>query len=102
MGISYSAKIMIGRPYEDIDFDRLVDEDQDPVDFVWNNGFDWASPYYDSPPEEGLIGVTLLSSSCYSFEEIPEEFKNGVEEAKKKFYDMFGIEAKMYLTVHGD
>ena len=62
MGITYSAKIIVGRPYEDIDFQGLIGEDQDPLDFVWDNDFDQASPYYDSPQEECLIGVTLLSS----------------------------------------
>lgn len=58
MGMSIDAMLIYGVPYEDI-----PEELQDQVDEMLDYGeLDFASPYYDSPREDWIVGVTV---DCY-------------------------------------
>ena len=100
MGITYAAKIVVGLPYEDLDIEDHLDDDQTSYDFFEENDLEWVQPYYDADINECLIGTTIVSARAYSWTELPEELKNGIDTEKKKFYNIFGVEAKVYLSLH--
>lgn len=55
MGIDISAKLIYGLPYSD-----LPEEILKRVDNMLDMGdLDYASPYYDSPREEWIVGVEI-------------------------------------------
>ena len=55
MGIDIGAKLIYGLPYEDI-----PEEITEEVDEMLDDGsLDYASPYYDSPREEWIVGVEI-------------------------------------------
>ena len=55
MGIDISAKLIYGLPYEDIPGEIL-----DEVDEMLDNGdLAYASPYYDAPRDEWIVGVEI-------------------------------------------
>ncbi len=78
MGIDISAKLIYGLPYSD-----LPEEILKIVDNMLDNGeLDYASPYYDAPRDEWIVGVEItawkkghydLGYEIYQIdEEIPE------------------------------
>ena len=53
MGIDISAKLLYGLPYEDIP-EEILDEVNDMLD---SGELDYASPYYDAPRGDWIVGV---------------------------------------------
>ena len=80
MGIDISAKLIYGLPYSDIP-EEILDE----VDEMLDNGdLDYASPYYDAPRGDWIVGVEVecyghapseIYDQCKIIEEEHEGFK---------------------------
>ena len=57
MGIDISAKLIYGLPYSDIPEEMLEE-----VDEMLDNGeLEYASPYYDAPRDEWIVGVEIAA-----------------------------------------
>ena len=57
MGIDISAKLIYGLPYSDLPEEILED-----VNAMLDNGeLDYASPYYDAPRDEWIVGVEITA-----------------------------------------
>ncbi len=57
MGINISAKLIYGLPYSD-----LPEEILEGVDEMLDNGeLEYASPYYDAPRDEWIVGVEIAA-----------------------------------------
>ena len=57
MGIDISAKLIYGLPYSD-----LPEEILEEVDEMLDNGeLEYASPYYDAPRGEWIVGVEITA-----------------------------------------
>lgn len=78
MGIDISAKLLYGLPYEDIP-EEILDEVNAMLD---DGSLDYASPTYDAPRGEWIVGVEISAWKMGQFdlgykiyqidEEIPE------------------------------
>lgn len=78
MGIDISAKLIYGLPYSDLP-EEILDEVNDMLDM---GDLDYASPYYDAPRDEWIVGVEISAWKMGQFdlgykiyqidEEIPE------------------------------
>lgn len=114
MGIYYSAEIVVGLPYDELEdhYNQILTVDKEEVDEDdYNEGFyEWyeglglsrISPYYDASNDDCLIGVTVLETSSYRYEEIDEStLKNLIAEASVDFQQATGLQGKIYLTPHG-
>ena len=55
MGIDISAKLIYGLPYKDIP-EEILDEVNEMLD---NGDLDYASPYYDAPQGDWIVGVEI-------------------------------------------
>ena len=55
MGIGISAKLIYGTPYSDLPED-ILEEVNEMLD---NGELEYASPYYDAPREEWIVGVEI-------------------------------------------
>ena len=56
MGIDISAKLIYGLPYSD-----LPEEIREEVNEMLDMGdLDYASPYYDAPRNEWIVGVDMM------------------------------------------
>ena len=92
MSVSTECGIMVGLPYEDI----LVYEDID--DLLDDGELDRTSLYYDSSAEDNIVGFWVLQG--HGSEIDLEELTIQTTEAKKKFFDIFKQEAKLYLGLN--
>ena len=57
MGIDISAKLIYGLPYSDIP-EEITEEVDEMLD---DGGLDYASPYYDAPRDEWIVGVEIVA-----------------------------------------
>lgn len=90
MGVSYSAKIVVGLPFNQIpNAQELLDDCR----------LDSFSYYYDCDEEDRLIGYEIQSSGSYNYSEIPVVLDN--LRLSKRFHEETGLHAKVYLTLDG-
>jgi hypothetical protein len=89
VGVSYSAKIVVGLPFCDIpNAQELLDEDK-----ISDFGY-----YYDCNEEDRVVGIQVASSGSYSYAEI-DLLNTSVASAAQGFYEITGLDGKSYLTV---
>ena len=89
MSIDTSAKIMIGLPRNEVDEDLIDNED-----------LEVASPYYDGYGENyAIAGFAIHRSGNYSPVEISWDAVK-IGELMRKFRELTGKEAKVWLTPH--
>ena len=55
MGIDISAKLLYGLPYSDLP-EEILDEVNEMLD---DGELEYASPYYDAPRDEWIVGVNF-------------------------------------------
>ena len=55
MGIDISAKLIYGLPYSDLP-EEILEEVNEMLD---NGELEYASPYYDAPRDEWIVGVGI-------------------------------------------
>lgn len=90
MGISYSAKVMVGLPRGAIKNQQLI-EDELTV----------CPPYYDDNSEDyAIAGLTYVSSGPFSTKEFTWD-QAKIDELKVEFKKLTGQEAKVWLSPNG-
>ena len=92
MGIDISAKLIYGLPYSELPKEIL-----DEVDEMLDNGdLDYASPYYDAPRGDWIVGV-----ECELWGDSPSDAAREMHIANMKLYDLFkGCDVGFYITPH--
>lgn len=58
MGMNISAKLIVGLPYDEM-VTLLGEEVDDVCGLLEDIGADYASPYYDSSPDNWIVGVEV-------------------------------------------
>lgn len=95
MGIDISAKIIYGCNYSDLP-EEILDEVNAMLD---DGGLDYASPYYDAPRDEWIVGVEV---DCYG--KHIWNLKNHLEvDVYHNIPECFGdydLELGLYVTPH--
>ena len=92
MGIDISAKLIYGLPYSDLPED-ILEEVNEMLD---NGELDYASPYYDAPRDEWIVGV-----ECELWGDNPSDAAREMHIASMKLYDLFkGCDVGFYVTHH--
>lgn len=104
MSVAYDAAIVVGRPYDEIE-DKLKEfdnpaEGSDWYDYVTDRGLERLSPYYDAPDKHCLVGYIVQETPEFWFEELVND-EMAIEQAMDKFFAVFGVRAKVYLTPTG-
>lgn len=92
MGTSISARLLYGCYYAD-----LPEEILDEVNEMLDDGYiDYASPYYDSPRDEWIVGVEVSCDGVTSreFEKARDDADWGVPEILSE------LELKYYVSAH--
>lgn len=90
MGIDYSAVVIVG-----LSVDELGLSEDEVWDLV-NEDLEYASPYYDSPTREWVVGSILVDTD--SFSEL--KYSGDELELRKQFKARFGKEPKTWLALH--
>lgn len=93
MGIHIRAKLIYGLPYSD-----LPEEVLEEVDEMLDDGtLGYASPYYDAPRDEWIVGVEL---TCYGRE--PEDVESLMGNIKLQELPrvMKLLDLRVYVTPH--
>jgi hypothetical protein len=90
MGVSYSAKIVVGLPFCAIpNAQELLDDDK-----ISDFGY-----YYDCDEDDRLVGVQVASSGDYSYSEFRPESSMKIAQAMNDFWQIAGLDGRTYLTV---
>ena len=88
MGIDIEAKLIYGLPYADLP-EEILDEVNEMLD---NGEIDYASPTYDSPRDEWIVGVEVSCEGASSSEmgflisETIAEYPDVLKDVQLKFY----------------
>lgn len=95
MGIDIDAKLIYGIPYSELPEDIL-----DEVDEMLDNGdLDYASPYYDAPRDEWIVGAGV---NCYGKEiwELKNHLEDDVYHHIPQILRDYDLELGLYVTPH--
>ena len=92
MGIDISAKLIYGIPYSDLPENILK-----RVDGLLDSGeLDYASPYYDAPRDEWIVGVEV---ECYGCSH--REFEKAKDSSEWDIPEVISdLELRFYVTPH--
>ena len=92
MGIDISAKLIYGLPYEDIP-EEILDE----VNAMLDDGeLEYASPYYDAPRGEWIVGVDV---ECWGRNH--REFEKSRDASEWDIPEIMSeLDLKFYVTPH--
>jgi hypothetical protein len=87
--------IIVGRLYQFLDANIHVENYLD--DIIDNSDVEISSVYFDSVREDNIVGFSLYGHK------VTEEINYSllipkIQEASEKFKNLFGFEAKLYLT----
>ena len=92
MGIDISAKLIYGLPYSDLpgeildEVNAMLDDDQ----------LDYASPYYDAPRDEWIVGVEV---DCWGMNH--REFEKSRDASERDIPEIMSeLDLKLYVTSH--
>ena len=92
MGIDISAKLIYGLPYEDIP-GEILDEVNEMLD---NGELDYASPDYDAPRDEWIVGVEV---ECWGMSH--REFEKSRNASEWDIPEIMSqLNLKFYVTPH--
>ncbi len=96
MGIRYSAAVVVGLPWGDVEVTR--DEHVDFQDWIDDNDMEVIDPYYDADREECLVGFVYKQSGDYSWSSF-EWYQDKIDKLKQDFKQATGLEPKVYLSL---
>ena len=97
MGMDISAKLLYGMSYATL-VDRLSEEQIEKLDEDLDYGdIEYASPYYDANRETWFVGIELTQD--FDLEGM-RVFVDDLEEAEKKFVEMFGVWGTVRAVKH--
>lgn len=94
MGIDISAKLIYGLPYEDIP-EEILDEVNEMLD---NGELDYASPTYDAPQDEWIVGVEIPVWADQN-SDLGHKI-SCIEDEVPEILDRDDIELLVYVTPH--
>lgn len=98
MGVDYSARILVGLPYDELEeyFESLEDE------YGWEGELSCVSPYYDASWGSSLFGVEVKWCNDYHYSEIDElTLLPTIKSAHEMFEKITGKKGKLYLSTYG-
>lgn len=98
MGIYISAKCIVGLKYSELEdwFEEELDENEDydgDVQYLIDSLFDYASPYYDSDPQDWVVGYNIYDGE-------PSEVIRNIQVATSEFKETIGLDAKVFFAPH--
>lgn len=96
MGIEYSAKLIVGLPYEG--FSEFFGDDV--AGDCYEKGLEYVSPYYDAEVDHWVIGVGVAKSEDYDWNYV-DAISDRVVNAHVKFTEITGLTGKLILSPHG-
>lgn len=93
MGIDISAKLIYGLPYNELV--KELDEDRiEEVEEMFDYGeVDYASPFYDSPREEWIVGYEIFKHKVFY-----DEIDKLIESAKLKWHRKFPMGGRIIVS----
>ena len=92
MGINIGAKLIYGLQYSDLPEEILEGVDE----MLANDELDCASPYYDAPREDWIVGV-----ECKLWGDNLSDAAREMHIASMKLYNLFkGCDVGFYVTPH--
>lgn len=95
MGIDISAKLIYGLPYSDIP-EEILDE----VDEMLDNGdLDYASPYYDAPRGDWIVGVEVHCNGKQIWD-LKNHLEDDVYHHIPQILRDYDLELGLYVTPH--
>ena len=92
MSIVYSAKIVVGLPFNEV-FDSYSDYEE------YESELEIISPFYDAGLDDSLVGIVLVGTESYDYKEIATSFET--QATRKLFKEVTGKEARVYLSPCG-
>lgn len=95
MGIEYSAKLIVGLPYEEFGESFFSD---DVAGDCEEKGLEYVSPYFDAPPRHWVIGVKVAKSGDFDWNYVDVDKH---KPAHLKFTEVTGLTGKLILSTHG-
>ena len=102
MGIDVSAVLIYGIPYEEMYEVYLKQHPEEGIGFhEWleDNNFDSASPYFDSSYSDRVFGIIVDSAGYYSYAETSIDVINeNLKQAIKDFSELTGKLGKLYIS----
>lgn len=102
MGIDVSAVLIYGIPYEEMYEVYLKQHPEENIAFhewVEANGFDSASPHFDSDYSDRVFGINIDSAGYYSYAETSIDVINeSLKQAIKDFSELTGKLGKLYIS----
>ena len=94
MGMNIDAKLILGYTYAQLT-GWANENDEDVDDLIDLDELDYASPYYDSPRAEWVIGTSV---SPWGRE--VADYHGVLDRARFELMKRFGIEPKLYVSAH--
>ena len=94
MGIDISAKLIYGLPYSDLP-EEILEEVNEMLD---NGELEYASPYYDAPRDEWIVGVEVTAWKKGNYDLGYEISQIGDEIPEALVSD--DIDLSVYVTPH--
>ena len=89
MSIDIDGKMILGYQYSE----TKVDIGEDSLgDWVYENKLEYASPWYDAPPKEWIIGFNIKDVSV---DEMDEEWMNDLKNKSEQFEKLTGVKPKL-------
>lgn len=92
MSVSYSAKIVVGLPF------NQIPNAQELIDDTKINSFRY---YFDCNEKDQVVGVEVVTSGDYSYSELDclVDLEDYINKAMFAFRRKTGLDGKVYLTV---
>lgn len=94
MGIEYSAKLIVGLPYEE--FSEFFGDDV--AGDCYEKGLTYASPYYDASVDHWVIGVEVAQTDDFEWGYVDVDKH---KKAHSSFTEITGLNGKLILSPHG-
>lgn len=94
MGIEYSAKLVVGLPYNEIS-DLFSD---DVAGDCYKMGLEYISPYYGAPEQHWIIGFKVAKTDDYDWCNVDT---NQIDIAIARFLQITKKHGELILSPHG-
>lgn len=94
MGIEYSAKLIVGLPYDE--FEEFFSDDV--AGDCYEKGLEYVSPYYDAPVEHWVIGVKVAKTDDYEWCNVAVA---NIDIANARFLQITKKHGELILSPHG-
>lgn len=95
MSVTYAACMIVGAPYNELNFDMGKIEEL---------GLEVFRPYYDALDEHSLVGLAVQCSPDYGYVAAPEKYRfdESISFAFAKFFALTDNVGKFYLTMNSN